>query len=116
MSRTSWMRILVIALLVLILLIAVRLHVAAAQDLRGNPASGLRLAQTWCAECHAVGAKTIEPRAIAASFAEIANLNSTTALSLNAFLRSSHRSMPNLMIAPGDAEHIVAYILSLKRR
>jgi mono/diheme cytochrome c family protein len=116
MSRTNWMRILVIGLLVLVLLIAVRLHVAAAQDLRGDPAAGLRLAQAWCAECHAVGSKTTQPRQNAASFTELANLPSTTALSLNAFLRSSHRSMPNLIIAPGDAEHIVAYILSLKRR
>lgn len=116
MSRATWMRILLIGVLVLILLVAIRLHVAAAQDLRGDPASGLRLAQAWCAECHAVGSKMLGPPKIAAGFADIASLPSTTALSLTAFLRSNHNDMPNLMIAPGDADHIVAHILSLKRR
>ena len=42
-------------------------------------------------------------------------LPSTTALALNVFLRSNHRTMPNLIIAPDDADRIIAYILSLKR-
>jgi hypothetical protein len=51
-----------------------------------------------------------------ADFAEIANLPSTTALSLRVFLRSSYNRMPNFILQPRDADDIVAYILSLKRR
>ena len=46
----------------------------------------------------------------------IANLPSTTALSLRVFLQSSHRTMPNLIIGRADTDDLIAYILSLKRR
>jgi cytochrome c len=51
----------------------------------------------------------------APDFAAIANQPSTTALSLMVFLQTSHKSMPNLVIAPGEADDLVNYILSLKR-
>ena len=38
-----------------------------------------------------------------------------TATALTVALRTSHRSMPNIIIQPGDAANIIAYILSLKR-
>ena len=52
----------------------------------------------------------------AADFAEIANVPSTTELSLKVFLRSSHKSMPNFILQPAEADDIVAYILSLRRK
>ena len=79
-----------------------------------DPEAGRRLALQWCTGCHAV-----EPRAegfFAADFAEIAKLPSTTALSLKVFLRTSHKSMPNFILQPEEADNIVAYILSLKRK
>jgi mono/diheme cytochrome c family protein len=78
--------------------------------------AGHRLAAAWCKECHA-----IEPIAIgggkngAPDFVRIANLPSTTELSLKVFLRSDHNRMPNFIIQPADAEDLVQYILSLKR-
>jgi mono/diheme cytochrome c family protein len=118
MSRTGWIRLIAVIVLAVIALLLIRLHVAGgqAQGIPGDASKGQRLASAWCAECHAVGAKVFSAQEDAPSFLAIAQLPSTTALSLNAFLRSNHRSMPNLMIARTDADDIVAYILSLKRK
>ena len=87
---------------------------ARAQDTGGNAASGRALAKAWCAECHRV--EPDAPGASVADFAEVANLLSKTALSLKVFLQSSHKDMPNLILKPGEAEDIIAYILSLKSK
>jgi mono/diheme cytochrome c family protein len=76
--------------------------------------AGRHLAIHWCTGCHA-----IEPNAqglFAAGFAEIANTPSTTRLSLKVFLRTSHKTMPNFILKPEEADDIVAYILSLRRK
>ena len=86
----------------------------AAQNSRGSVAAGRSLASQWCSGCHAVEPKTVG--IFAADFAEIAKLPSTTALSLKVFLQTSHRSMPNFILQPDEANDIVAYILSLKRK
>jgi mono/diheme cytochrome c family protein len=118
MPRAWWIRILIIAGLVLIALFAVRLHEAFGQAAPPSAvedgSAGRRLAQSMCGDCHSIESKT-DRIAIAPDFTEIAALPSTTALSLNVFLRSSHRTMPNFIIARADADLIVAYILSLKR-
>ena len=49
-------------------------------------------------------------------FSAIANRRGTTELSLKTFLRSDHKTMPNFIIEPYDADVLVAYILSLRRR
>ena len=41
---------------------------------------------------------------------------STTGLSLKAFLRSSHLRVPDFVLKPTEADDIVAYILSLRRK
>ncbi len=119
MSRTNWIRLILVAILILIALFAIRLRVAAAQgltpDLSGDPAAGHRLAAAWCSECHAIEGTARRGRT-GATFTAIAKRHGTTALSLNAFLRSNHNQMPNFIIARGDADDIVAYILSLKRK
>lgn len=113
MSHT-WVRLLLTAALIVAVLLIVRQHRAAGTALPDSVSAGHRLAVAWCAECHAV-----EPNAVHSgkgpAFARIANLPSTTALSLNVFLRSNHAEMPNFIIAPGDAADLVHYILSLKR-
>jgi mono/diheme cytochrome c family protein len=88
---------------------------AAAQTI-GDAAAGRRLAEAWCAECHATGAKTVDGIKRAPDFAQVAKRPSTTALSLNVFLRSSHDDMPNFILTRGEADDIVAYILTLKER
>ena len=85
-----------------------------AQGSRGNVESGRRYAIAWCSGCHSVVPNTVG--IFAADFAEVAKLPSTTALSLKVFLQTSHRSMPNFILQPEEANDIVAYILSLRRR
>jgi mono/diheme cytochrome c family protein len=85
-----------------------------AQNSSGNVESGRVLAKAWCAECHRVESKTFG--VFAADFAEVANLPSTTALSLKVFFQSSHKEMPNFTLKPAEADDIIAYILSLKRK
>jgi hypothetical protein len=51
----------------------------------------------------------------APTFDDIANVPGMTSRALIVALRTSHRSMPNLVIKGRDAEDLVAYILSLKR-
>ena len=118
MSRANLIRIVLICVVVLALLLLVRLHVAAAQvpGLGGDPSAGHRLADAWCSECHAIGFKSVGEGKAGPAFTAIANLPSTTGLSLRVFLRTNHRSMPNFIIGQADTDNIVAYILSLKRK
>lgn len=85
-----------------------------AQEQTSSAEAGRRLAINWCTGCHAV-----EPNAqglFAADFADIANTPSTTSLSLKVSLRTSHKNMPNFILQPEEADDIVAYILSLRRK
>jgi cytochrome c len=85
-----------------------------AQNTGGSVETGRALARAWCAECHRV-----EPGrfgVFAADFGEVANLPSTSALSLRVFLQSNHKEMPNISLKPAEADDIIAYILSLKRK
>jgi mono/diheme cytochrome c family protein len=85
-----------------------------AQNLGDNVDSGRALARAWCAECHRVEKGRFG--IFAADFAEVANLPSTTALSLRVFLQSNHKEMPNFSLKPAEVDDIIAYILSLKRQ
>ena len=86
-----------------------------AQNSRGSVESGRRLAINWCSGCHFVEPVS-DAKGWLADFAAIANLPSTTALSLKVFFRTSHKNMPNFILQPEEADDIVAYILSLKRK
>ena len=86
-----------------------------AQEL-GDAAAGRGLAATWCSECHAIDPTAKPTIGPAPDFVSIARLPSTTALSLNVFLRSSHKDMPNFVLAKSDADDIIAYILTLKEK
>ncbi|MEP6838829.1 MAG: cytochrome c [Bradyrhizobium sp.] len=79
----------------------------------GDPSLGKQTATTICSSCHQIGGGT--RRDGPPSFTDIANLPSTTALSLRVFLRSSHNQMPNLIIRESDTDDLIAYILSLKK-
>jgi hypothetical protein len=50
----------------------------------------------------------------APAFSAVAAMPSTTARSLNVFLRTSHPTMPNLMLTNTETEDVIAYILSLR--
>ena len=116
MSRGKWVNTMrpVIVLSTAFGLTLATLQLLHAQDSLGSAQSGRRLANYWCTGCHSVEPKTVG--IFAADFAEIANVPSTTELSLKVFLRSSHKSMPNFILQPEETDDIVAYILSLRRK
>ena len=93
-----------------------RPHVARGAALETDSvASGHKLADAWCKSCHAIEPRTAGTPTKAPDFAAVANLPSTTELALKVFLRSSHPSMPNLVLTPEQTDAIVTYILSLRR-
>ncbi|MCC7346643.1 MAG: cytochrome c [Variibacter sp.] len=69
-----------------------------------------------CAECHAIGrGETLSPNTEAPPFQTIARTRGMTRTALLVFLRSPHRSMPNLVLEGDDADDVIDYILSLAR-
>lgn len=76
---------------------------------------GRQVAMELCSSCHRVAEGQPRPDRHVASFFAIANLPSTTALSLKVFLHSNHKGMPNLIVSEPDANALIDYILSLKR-
>ena len=116
MTRSTWLQILIVAGFALVALLLVRLHNAGgAAWAAGNVSAGHRLAEAWCGECHAIEATTAGASRGPPDFTTIASRPSTTALSLKVFFQTSHRRMPNLIIAPDQADELAGYILSLRR-
>jgi mono/diheme cytochrome c family protein len=94
--------------------------VVVAQQARAQEVADLQkgraLAQQVCSECHAVGAADARsPNALAPRFEAVAATPGMTAAALNAFLHTSHRDMPNLVLTADQTSGIIAYILSLKK-
>jgi len=80
-----------------------------------SPSQGLRLARAQCAECHLVEKGSgFSPNPAAPTFEDIANIRGMTSAALTAALRTSHETMPNVIIEGADTGDLVAYILSLK--
>jgi cytochrome c len=97
-------------LALIILMLTVPLS-ANAEPVGGNPLIGRQMATTLCAPCHQIGETRQDGPP---SFVDIANMPSTTALSLKVFLRSNHKAMPNLIISDSDTDDLIAYILNLR--
>ena len=80
----------------------------------GNPEKGLGLARGQCAECHAVRpAEPFSPNSAAPSFERIAGVLGISATAIKVMLRSSHATMPNVVLNEDETNDVVAYILSL---
>jgi mono/diheme cytochrome c family protein len=81
----------------------------------GDPADGKRIAASTCSNCHQIDVQrrdsTNDP---VPSFQAIAAMPSTTMLSINVFLRTSHNVMPNIRLTETQITDIGAYILSLR--
>jgi cytochrome c len=115
MSRSIRVDISLAILIALAALLLVRMHNANGSKLAADSAlEGHRFAEAWCKPCHAIEPHMAGMSDQAPSFAAIANRSGTTALLLKVFLKTSHQSMPNLVIAPDQAEALANYILSLK--
>lgn len=81
----------------------------------GSPQAGRTYAQKYCTECHEVEAgATFSPNPDAPSFQEVADTPGMTARALAVWFRTSHPTMPNLIIPPDDMDNVIAYILSLR--
>jgi mono/diheme cytochrome c family protein len=87
-----------------------------AQPVDGNPLSGQQIATKLCSSCHRVLPMTLSDKADPPSFQSIPDLPSTTGLSLNVFLHSNHKDMPDFMLSRTVSDDLVAYILSLKQK
>lgn len=109
-------RALLMLLIAMMALFLLRLHRASGA---GQPsesiAAGHRLAEAWCKECHVVAAMPTGAKTVPPDFAAVANRPSTTTLWLKVFLRTSHPTMPNIMVGPSEADDLANYIMSLKR-
>ena len=87
---------------------------AAGQEI-GQSNRGLVLAQRLCAECHAIQKEySRSANANAPRFQAIASIPGMTATALSAAFNTSHRAMPNIILAADEQADIIAYILSLK--
>ena len=82
----------------------------AASQVQGDPAAGRLLVERSCSECHSQSSDVKR----APPFAAIAAMPSTTSLSIGVFLRTSHPTMPNVMLGPRELDDVIAYILSLR--
>jgi cytochrome c len=116
MARSIWIHFSLAIVVALAAMLLIRLHGASgATTPSDSTAEGRRLAEAWCKTCHAIDAKAGGVSNTAPDFAAVANQPSTTTLALRVFLQSNHRSMPNLMLTPGQTDDLISYIQSLKR-
>jgi tetratricopeptide (TPR) repeat protein len=90
--------------------------IADGQDL-GDAARGLAYARQVCATCHNVlrtGGPS--PNRQAPPFTRIANTPGMSVTALTVWSRTTHPTMPNLVIPPDDMDDLIAYILSLREK
>jgi mono/diheme cytochrome c family protein len=88
---------------------------AAAQQ-QPNARIGERLARQWCASCHLVAADQRAPAPdVAPPFASIAARPQASAGALRTIIQMPYPRMPQIALSRDEVEHIIAYILSLKR-
>jgi mono/diheme cytochrome c family protein len=85
---------------------------ARAQD----AAAGKRIAEVTCKNCHLVDAEKRGSGSDAApAFLSIAQMSSTTEMSLAAFLSTPHAHMPDLILSRAEIRDVSAYILGLRK-
>ena len=83
----------------------------------GSAKQGQVLAETVCAECHAVKPGALRsPFGHAPTFETIAQTPGMTPTAIRVWLRSAHREMPNIMLAPEEVDNVIAYLQTLKAR
>jgi mono/diheme cytochrome c family protein len=80
-----------------------------------DPTVGRHLAETTCSACHQIGsaAPSQGAKPVAPSFEDISRMPSTNERAIKVFLRSSHPTMPNIMLSPEEIDSVAAYIVGL---
>ncbi len=88
-------------------------HSALAQS--ADPSIGRRLAETTCSACHQIDASATprDPNSGAPSFVAVSRI--ANELAIKVFLRTSHPTMPNLILSPEEIDSVAAYIVGLAR-
>jgi mono/diheme cytochrome c family protein len=103
---------------VLLALLATLVHLfSPGASTASDVTAGRSLAERWCSNCHVVGPAQQRGTSIGVPpFSAIAQMSSTTPMSLPAFLMTPHPPMPDLHLTRDEIDDVAAYILSLKRR
>src|SRR5512146_3089284 len=85
-------------------------------DENGDPMRGRAYAPDHCAACHAVngGVADQSPHLDAPTFREVANTPGFTRMALGAWLRSSHRQMPDFIVETDHIDDIYVYLETLR--
>ena len=80
-----------------------------------DPSVGRHLAETTCNACHQIGsaASPQSAKPVAPSFLDISRMPSTNEVAIKVFLRSSHPTMPNIILSPEEIDSVAAYIVGL---
>ena len=86
----------------------------AAEDV-GDPQAGFDYAKQVCSVCHGISAEK-SPLPKATRFREVADRPGITGTALAVWMRTSHPTMPNIIVEKQDMLNVIAYILSLKGR
>lgn len=82
----------------------------------GRARQGQQLAETVCAECHAVKRGAIRsPNDHAPTFETIVQTPGMTPMAIRVWLRSAHREMPNIMLQPDEVDNVIAYLETMKK-
>jgi len=81
----------------------------------GDARRGLAYAQKTCSGCHNVlRTEAASPIRQATPFKKIANTPGMSITALTVWSRTTHPTMPNLVIEANDMDDLIAYILSLR--
>jgi mono/diheme cytochrome c family protein len=100
---------------IMVLMVAIVTSGPAFSQELGSVSQGQELAQTVCAECHAVAPGAIRsPNAHAPTFDSIARMPGMTPMAIRVWLRSAHKEMPNIMLSRDETDNVIAYLASLK--
>jgi mono/diheme cytochrome c family protein len=85
---------------------------------RGDATLGQRLAQEWCAKCHAIGPVGASPLQVAPPFRELHLRYNVEDLaeSLGEGILVGHPSMPAFRFDPDQIENLIAYLKTLEKR
>jgi mono/diheme cytochrome c family protein len=76
---------------------------------------GKVIAEQICSECHAITkGQPRSPNGLAPTFETVATTPGMTTIALTAALRTSHRTMPNIILSDEQLRGVIAYITSLK--
>jgi mono/diheme cytochrome c family protein len=85
-------------------------------DENGDPARGLAYARGHCASCHAVRASLAEesPSLNAPTFREVVNTSGFTRMAFGAWLRSTHREIPDFIVETDHIDDVYVYLETLR--